>query len=150
MQRSLVVLVAVMLALGWCPIKAQAANYSLSASGTLATLTSDNNSNLTGCGTIAGDSYDNFCPSGSCVCITYSGKISGNLTGTDPAGALHITVDDGGDPTPNCKPVFGELIFSGTGDKETIYLNGSRCPPSAKKGVVEFSGGGNILVFKEP
>ena len=138
MRKRGVAWLAVVVAIA-LPASARAAGYSLSATGTLATLTSDNNSNTTGCGTIAGDAYDNFCASGSCVCITYAGQVSGKLVGTDPAGQLHVTIDDG-DGTPNCKPVYGELIFAGSKDTETIYLNGSRCPANSK-GVAVFSGG---------
>jgi hypothetical protein len=138
MPKRGVVWLAFLLAIA-LPATARAAGYVVTATGSLATLTSDNNSNSTGCGTIAGDAYDDFCHSGSCVCITYTGDISGKLIGTDSSGQLHVTVDNG-DGTPNCKPVYGELIFAGSKDSETIYLNGSRCPTNSK-GVASFSGG---------
>ena len=89
-----------------------------------------NGFNSTTCGDQLGDSYDTFCPSGQCRCEQYEGTISGNRVGQAGDVALHLTIDSGDrTSSPGCRPVFGELTFTGSKDAETIYLNGSLCEP---------------------
>jgi hypothetical protein len=117
----------VALAIALSPLAVQAATYNLTASGNLQTATRAKT-----CGAVFGDSYDTFCPSDpagstTCECDSFTANVNGSVSGSGP-GKLTITEDGGAAvDTPDCRPIFGELTFTATGDSETIYLNGSRC-----------------------
>ena len=113
----------------------------------------------TTCGDQLGDTYDKFCPSGSCRCLQYDDpdktRFSGNVVGSAKAGTVHFTYDGGSDGTGvsghtglGCNPVFGEMQVPGSKDNETIYFNGSICQPqansSAKAAAQKMTGGWSI------
>jgi hypothetical protein len=93
---------------------------------------------LVACGSTT---YNNICPSGSCTCEQYEGKIvTGNLIGkvtspesNYPAVGIDITVDHGtdrvGSVNGSCEPIFASLFVVGSKDTEQLDFNGSYCSP---------------------
>ena len=157
MRKRAGVLIGLVVAIIVLPVTARAAGsaYNLTVAGALL-----NTFSPTTCGAKLGDTYDTFCPSGSCSCSQYDdpdkSKFGGNMVGGrskggDP-GTVHFTRDGGKDGTGNsghtglgCNPVFGEVQVPGTKDSETIYFNGSICTPqgnSSAKNAAEKMGGG--------
>ena len=117
------------------PLRASAAgtNFTLNVMGALL-----NSFSPATCGAELGDTYDNFCPSGSCSCFQYDDpdkiEFTGNKVGSSEAGTVHFTRDGGSDGTGisghtglGCNPVFGEVQVPGSKDTETIYFNSSIC-----------------------
>ena len=113
----------------------------------------------TTCGDQLLDTYDTFCPSGSCSCFQYDDpdkiRFSGNKIGSAKAGTVHFTYDGGSDGTGisghtglGCNPVFGEMQVPGSKDNEVIYFNGSICQPqanaAANTAVQKMTGGWSI------
>jgi hypothetical protein len=113
----------------------------------------------TTCGDELGDTYDTFCPSGSCRCLQYDDpdkiRFSGDTIGSAKAGTVHFTYDGGDDGTGvsghsglGCNPVFGEMEVPGSKDNEIIFFNGSICQPQAnslaKTAVQKMTGGWSI------
>jgi hypothetical protein len=84
--------------------------------------------------------YNSICPSGTCRCETYEGKVvTGNLLGkvTDPEGnypavSIDITVDAGnsvGSMEGACSPIFASAFIVGSKDTQEIDFNGTYCTP---------------------
>lgn len=91
--------------------------------------------------------YDAFCPSGSCVCDTYSGTVNGPLLGH---GTIDITLTvDTGAATPNltagCKPFFGVVSFSARRDSETENVTGTVCTNFSSSQKASVIGGFEIV-----
>jgi hypothetical protein len=139
MLKRASVLIAFALTLMMVPTGARAAasTFHLSVKGALL-----NSFSSTTCGDQLGDTYDTFCPSGSCSCSQYDDpdkiRFNGNMVGSAKAGTVHFTRDGGSDGTGvsghtglGCNPVFGEMQVPGSKDVETIYFNGSICQPQA-------------------
>jgi hypothetical protein len=73
--------------------------------------------------------YDSYCPSGTCVCDKYSGKVNGALLGRGTIDISFIVDTGAAAPTsgPGCKPFFGLASFSALRDSETEDATGTIC-----------------------
>jgi hypothetical protein len=90
--------------------------------------------------------YDSYCPSGTCVCDKYSGKVNGALLGRGTID-ISFTVDTGAAaPTsgPGCKPFFGLASFSALRDSETEDATGTICTTFGSTSKSSVAGGFGI------
>ena len=91
--------------------------------------------------------YDFLCPSGTCVCDTYSGTVSGALLGRGTIN-ISITVDTGAATPgsgPGCTPFFGLVSLAAARDTETEEATGTICAPFANTQRSSVSGGFGII-----
>ena len=75
-----------------------------------------------------GEGFANFCPSGMCDCIVYSGTASG--TAGTGAATLNETYDTGFQSTnleSGCSLAYGDIEISGSKDVESILFDGGDC-----------------------
>jgi len=89
--------------------------------------------------------YANICPSTTCVCQQYQGKLSGHFGGRSGAGSaqLSLTVDDGlATSSPDgCRPIFGVATISTPIGGATINLTGAFCDEIGKSTQQKIQGG---------
>ena len=120
MRHLLVTTVIAVLIINAAPALARVTSVSVKAS-----LVSET---MVACSTNPSD-YDSFCPSGSCVCDTYSGTVNGPLLGRGTID-ISLTVDTGAatpGPASGCTPFFGIASFSARRDSEAENVTGTIC-----------------------
>jgi hypothetical protein len=91
------------------------------------------------------DTYANVCPSGTCICQEYQGKLSGHFGGRSGRGSaqLSLTVDDGliTSSPDGCRPVFGVANISTPIGSATINVTGAFCDEIGKSTQQKLQGG---------
>ncbi|HXW84910.1 MAG TPA: hypothetical protein VEJ86_10930, partial [Candidatus Binataceae bacterium] len=83
------------------------------------------------------NTYSSICPSGDCMCATFTGSGSGNTFGKCTSLVMAVTFDVAlgfanaspimGQPDGVCYPAFGAIEITGSKENETIDINGSVC-----------------------
>lgn len=92
---------------------------------------------------VCSSGYAHQCASGTCECLTLTGKGSGSRFGVASAVSGEMTLDLGnqpGDPDGVCFPTFGFLEFVGTKDTEILDFTGASCE-GFDAGTTTFNGG---------
>ena len=89
--------------------------------------------------------YSTYCPSGNCICKTFSGTVVGTPVGRGSI-VLSLTVDYGAtlSSRPTCAPLFGIMEINASNASQVINAVGSSCDPLVGT-VVTFSGGFGVI-----